>query len=193
MNAPHDQHPGATSNTATDPHDGAREPESLTRLRGAQGASVGGRVWSVVGVVALAALAVVIAISFGSAHNDNARIERMKDHGLTVNVTVTSCVGNLGGSGSNGASYTCAGTYAVRGVTYRETIDSLSTFVATGTTVRAVADPSRPSSVELAAAVATSRASNDRYVVPSLLALAWVALVVAAWRLRQRRDARRDG
>ncbi len=165
----------------------------LTSLRGAAPAPVGRRFWMVVGTLALVILGVVVVVSFLSAANDNARITRMKSHGIAVNATVIECIGNLGGSGSNAANYTCRGSYNVGSRTYHEVIGSMNNWAAPHSTVRAVADPSRPSTLVLASAVASSRASNSAYLAPGLLLVAFVALVLAflgvTRRARRGRDA----
>jgi hypothetical protein len=123
--------------------------------------------------------AAALVVSFVNAASDNARITRMKSHGITVTVTVSGCTGNAGGSGSNSAGYTCRGRYAVDGVTYRELIGSMSTFAPSGSKVRAVADPSHHSTVVLASAVATSAASTGAYVRPGLSTAVLAALTMA--------------
>ena len=139
-------------------------------------------------VALIAVLAVVVTVSFISAVNDNARIDRLKSHGVSVIVTVTNCVGNIGGSGSNAAGYTCRGEYHVHGVAYHEVIGSKATLSAPGRKVRGVADPARLSTVELASAVASSSASPSVYVVPSLLTLLFAVSVFLV--LRRRRTSR---
>jgi hypothetical protein len=166
------------------------EPRDVTSLRGAEAQRLGRRFWLVAGTLVFAALAVSIVVSFVSAANDNARIDRLKSHGVDVVVTVTNCVGNVGGSGSNAAGYTCQGAYRVDGVAYHEVIGAKTTLSPAGSKVRGVADPARPSTVELASAVATSTASSSAYVVPSLLLLLFVALSVVSLR-RWRRSVPR--
>lgn len=151
----------------------------LTSLRGAAPAPVGRRFWMVAGTLALVILGVVVIVSFLSAANDNSRITRMKSRGIAVSATVIECTGNLGGSGSNAANYTCRGSYTVGSTTYHEVIGSMNDFAAPHTSVRAVADPSRPSTLVLASAVASSRASNSAYLAPALLLVAFVALILA--------------
>ncbi len=167
----------------------ASEPPTVVALRGPQAQRIDRRFWSVAGALLLAAFAAVVVVSFISAVNDNARIDRMKNHGISVVVTVTSCVGDIGGSGSNAAGYTCRGSYRVHGVHYEEVIASKSTWSDTGTNVRGVADPSRPSTVELASAVATSSSSDSTYVIPGLLAL--LCVVLSATTLLRRSSIRR--
>lgn len=194
--AQHDQaqsHDAVTSEGATpgEPSSG----ESVTVLRGGAAVGVGRAMWLYAGAVALLIFAIVIVVSFLSAANDNSRIDRLKSHGIPVTVTVTNCIGNLGGSGSNASSYTCSGNYSVGGTRYQETIGAMSVSAAPGAHVRAVADPSRPSTVVIASAVASSTASAKVYVAPGLLSvllitLAWWFLVVAR---RTRYSQRRTG
>lgn len=152
------------------------DPHDVVSLRGPAAQSIGRRFWTSAAAVLLALLATVVVVTFVSAVNDNARISRLKTHGEAVVVTVTSCVGNLGGSGSNAANYTCEGTYRIGGARYQETIGSKTSFSSPGDLIRAVADPARPSTIEVASAVATSSSSSSAYVVPGLLALMFVAL-----------------
>jgi hypothetical protein len=129
-----------------------------------------------------------IVVSFVSAANDNSRIDRLKNHGVPVVVTITNCVGNIGGSGSNAAGYSCHGTYRVDDTRYQEIIGSKTTFSAAGTTVHGVADPAHPGTVELASAVASSTSSPSAFVVPSLLALLLIIVVLLV--LRRHRSSR---
>ena len=164
------------------------QPQEMTSLRGAEAQRIGRRFWYVTGTLLLCAFAVLIIVSFVSAFNDNARIDRLKSHGVSVVVTVTNCVGNIGGSGSNGAGYTCNGSYRVHGIRYQEIIGSKTTLSTEGTKVRGVADPNHPSTIELASAVAKSSSSASVYVVPSVLVLALVIIAIVI--LRRRRTSR---
>ncbi|MGC1420026.1 MAG: hypothetical protein WA786_07905 [Acidimicrobiales bacterium] len=158
----------------------------VSSLRGASAASVGRRFWLVAGALTLAAFTAALVVGFVSVANDNARVERLKDHGLPVTVTVINCIGNVGGSGSNGAGYTCRGRYTVGSNAYRELIGSMTTFSASGTTVRAIADPAHHSSVVLASAVEASSASSGSFVVLGLLSLLLVALAGGLTRVARR-------
>ena len=158
----------------------------VTSLRGADAVSVGRRPWLVAGVIGLLAFALVIVVSFISASNDNARIHRLKSHGIPVVVTVTYCVGNLGGSGSSGAGYTCHGKYSVGTTHFRELIGSKSTFSAPGAKVQGVADPSQPSTVVLASEVRTSAATSSAFYAPGLLAVILLVLTLAFIRVTGR-------
>ena len=164
--------------------------DSPARLRGADAPAVSGRFWLLAAGAALAIAAVAITVSVLSAVNDNARITRLHHAGIPVSVTVTSCIGNLGGSGSNAANYTCRGSYSVAGSHYVETISSLTTFTSPGRHVAAVVDPAHHGSLTLASALATTQASSARYLIPAAMSLVW--LVIAAgylWWLARRRHA----
>lgn len=146
------------------------EPRDVVSLRGPEVSNIGRRFWITVAAIMLALLATIVTVSFVSAVNDNSRVERLKTHGVSAIATVTDCVGNIGGSGSNAAGFTCHGTYRLDGVQYQEVIGSKTTFSTPGSRVMVVADPTRPSTIEIASAVATSSSSSTVYVVPTLLA-----------------------
>ena len=171
---------------ATNHIDVPSSSERVTPLRGADAVGVGRRIWVVAGAVGLIVVTVLLVISVISATKDNARITRMKDHGVAVSVVVTSCIGNLGGSGSNAANYTCRGHYLVAGTPYDEVIGAMTKFAAPGTHVPAVADPSRPSTIELASAVTSSSASPGAYAIPGLLGVALLALFAGFLRIVRR-------
>ena len=168
-------------------HESTNDSTSVATLRGASPVGVSGRFWAVLGALVLVIFAVTLAVSFISAAHDNSRIERLKNHGITLSATVNSCIGNLGGSGSNASSYTCVATYAIATANYHEVVGRMSSFAAPGTRVAVVADPSQPSTIELASAVRSSSASNSVYVAPGLLGVLFVAATLGYLRLLRRR------
>jgi len=155
----------------------ATERSSGAALRGPAVAGTGRTLGLITAGVVLAVAAVIIVVGVIAATQDNARIDRMKARGVPVSITVADCIGNLGGSGSNGAGYTCRGDYAVAGTTYHEVIGGTSAFTDPGTALAGVADPAQPSTVIVAHAVATSETSSTAYVILGLLSLVWLALV----------------
>ena len=138
------------------------------------------RVGRVVVALCLVALAVVAIALFIAGAKKNDQITSLQHHGVAVEVTVTTCLGLLGGSGSNAAGYECKGTFALGGHHYREDIPG-NTIRTPGATLRAVAVPGDPPLLSTARAVATDRASWNVFVVPTILlvvlALAGGALV----------------
>jgi len=180
-----DGHPdGGTANT--DAED-ASHVGDVVSLRGAAPASVRRRYWLFSAVTALVVFALIIVVSFISATNDNATIQRLKTHGIPVNVTVTSCIGNIGGSGSNSAGYTCRGVYHVGADRFDEIIGSMTNFSAPGTSVSGEVDPAKHGTVELASAVRGSTASAGAFVPPGLMCALLIILAMAL-----RRTARRS-
>lgn len=161
------------------------EPHDIVSLRGPEVQNIGRRFWITASAVILVGLASIVVVSFVSAVIDNARINRLKNHGVSVIVTVTNCVGNIGGSGSNSAGYTCHGKYQVNGVLYQEIIGSKTSFSAPGSKVRGVADPAQTSTVEIASAVASSSSSSTVYIIPVLLALLVITLALVLLRRLQ--------
>jgi uncharacterized integral membrane protein len=130
--------------------------------------------------VCLVALAVLVVVLFVAGANKNAQINNLRRHGAPVEITVTKCIGLLGGSGSNGAGYACTGTYTVGGRRYDEAIPGNALLV-TGATVRG--DPTLVSTV---VAVTTERASWRVFIVPTILLIILV-LLVGTLVLRRRR------
>lgn len=159
----------------------------VSTLRGA-GVEVNGRpvarVALAVAVASITALAVVLGIA---GLHKNAQITALQQHGVPVVVTVTTCEGLLGGSGSNPAGYACRGTYRVAGQRYSESIPG-NVLRRSGSTLTGVTVPSDPSLLSTPRLVSTQRASATVFIVPALLLLVvvgWVGFLVR--RRRQRR------
>ncbi|HEY5303914.1 MAG TPA: hypothetical protein VIJ86_07645 [Acidimicrobiales bacterium] len=166
--------------------------ERVGALRGSAAVGVGRSFWLYTGAIVLIIVAVVVVISFISASNDNARVDRMKSHGISVTVTVVDCTGNLGGSGSNGVGYTCRGNYQVNGVSYHEPIGSMTAFSPPGTTVSGVVDPAQHGTVVVSSAIRDSSTSNGVYLAPSALAAAFLLLALFYVRIGRRSRRRHD-
>jgi hypothetical protein len=186
---PEEMTPPDTHLDSASASDHVRQQRDVVALRGAEAVAVGTRVRFVAGVIGLIVVAAVLVVSFLSVSNDHARIERMKAHGIAVSVTVSNCTGNIGGSGSNGAGFTCRGSYAVGTTTFHERIGSKTTFSAPGTAVEGVVDPSHHGTVVLASAVRASKASYWGYAPLTLLTLVFVALVYLFVRASRRKSS----
>lgn len=163
----------------------ASSSDRVASLRGAQAISLGRRFWLRAATVGLVIFAVAIALSFASTINDHSRLDRMKSHGVPVSVTISNCVGNMGGSGSNVAGYVCRGTYSVNGVKYDEIISSMTTFASPGSRVRAIADPSQHGYVALASAVRGASSSSAAFVVLIILTVLFILLATFLVRVRR--------
>jgi hypothetical protein len=150
--------------------EGGSANEPLTHLRGA-GVDVDlHRVGRVIVGVSLVALAVLVAVLFTAGAQKNAQITRLRQHGVRVEVTVSGCLGLLGGSGSNAAGYACKGSFPLAGHRYTESIPG-NTFYRPGATVRAVTDPDDPGLLSTAGMVATEHPSWTVFILPGALAI----------------------
>jgi hypothetical protein len=136
----------------------------------------------------LVALAVLVGILYAAGANKNAQIDRLHHDGVPVQITITSCVGLLGGSGSNAAGYSCNGTFVLDGQRHLELIPG-NTLYEPGTTVAGVTVHGDPALVVTADALATERTSWHVYVLPTVLLLVLLVAVgmLVAVVLRRRR------
>ena len=160
--------------------------QRIGRLRGAGVGTVDARrLGRTVVALLMVVLAVLVVVLYVAGARKNAQITSLRQDGVPVVVTVTGCEGQLGGSGSNAAGYTCQGRYRLDGRAYVETIPG-DTRLDPGTRIPAVAVPGDPSLVSPAATVAGERPSATVYVLPSVL-LAALLLVGggALWAVRR--------
>ena len=118
----------------------------------------------------------------------NHQIDELHDQGVAVNVTITSCQGLLGGSGSNGAGYACRGSYELGGRHYDEQLPGTALH-APGTVIRAVAVPADPALVSPVSVVDSEHSSASVFILPAVLFAVLVALVVVLLLRRRRRPA----
>lgn len=148
----------------------------------------GRRVGHVVVGVGLVALAVLAVVLFVAGAQKNAQISRLRQSGVIVHVTVTGCLGLMGGSGSNLVGYECKGTFTIDGHRYNEAIPG-NAFHPPGATLRDVAVPDDPALVSTIQGVATSHPSGRVFVLPTIL-LVILGLLVGAVDVRRRRVRR---
>ena len=164
--------------------EGGSASEPLTHLRGA-GVDVDlRRIARVFLVIGLLALAVTAGILFSAGAQKNAQITRLRQHGVPVEITVSGCLGLLGGSGSNAAGYACNGSFTLAGHRYREAIPG-NTHYRPGTTVRGVTDPDDPGLLATAAMIAAEHPSGNVFILPAVLSAVFalsVGFVFRRWR-----------
>ncbi len=137
--------------------------------------------------VVLSTLAVLVVVFAVAGLHSNDQIDRLHSQGERVTVTVTGCLGLLGGSGSNAAGDSCRGTYSLGGQSHDEALPG-STFYRPGTRIPALAVPGDPALVSPVAVVDTQRSSASVFILPAVLAavlVALVALIVARYRVRR--------
>lgn len=162
----------------------------VSALRGA-GAAVDPRraVQVVVGVV-MATLAVLGIVFLVAGINKNSQINELKSKGIAVTFVVSKCVGQLAGSGSNVAGYSCQGSYRVDSRSYFESLPG-SSYYAPGARVPAVSVRSDPNLLSTPDIVNSERASESVFILPAVLLCACAFLVLVA--LRRYRHGRTAG
>jgi hypothetical protein len=138
----------------------------------------------VVGVT-LVVLAVVTVVLFVAGADKNAQQSSLSRDGVPVSVTVTHCLAEMGGSGSNLTGYACTGTYTVDGTKYTESIPG-NALHDPDSTVRGVTVPGNPSLLSTADIVRAQPPSWKVFIVPTILAVVLVALVVSILVRRRR-------
>jgi hypothetical protein len=137
-------------------------------------------------LVVLTAVAVVLLVA---GLNKNSQATSLQQHGVPVAVTVSGCVGLLGGSGSNAAGYACHGTYTFNGRRFHEDIPG-TTLLPPGTVVRGVIVPTNPALLSTPRAVAEQRASWRVFIAPAILfAIVLIVLAVVVVTSRRARAA----
>jgi hypothetical protein len=162
--------------------------QTVGRARTYRGGSVdvdARRLGRVLLAIFLAGLAVLTVFLVVVGVHKNAQINRLRQHGVTVIVTVSGCQGLLGGSGSNAAGYSCRGAFTLGGHTFAESLPGTS-FHAPGSTIREVTVPGDPALLSTVHAVATERTSGNVFILPAVLLLV-LLLLVAFLILRRRR------
>ena len=155
----------------------ANDPgQPLTTLRGASVEVDPRRVGRVVIGLCVVVLSVLVVVLFVAGFQRNARINRLREHGVATTITVSGCSGLLGGSGSNAAGYACRGTYSVGGHRYSEVLPGDS-FHRSGSTVQGVTVPNDPGLVSTASVLAGEHTSWKVFILPSALLIVLALLV----------------
>jgi hypothetical protein len=134
----------------------------------------------VLGLV-MATLAITAIVLTVAGLHSNDQINRLHTQGQPVTVTVSGCLGLLGGSGSNAAGYSCRGSYQLNGHVYQEQLPG-STFYRPGTAVPSMAVPSDPALVSPVAIVNAQKASNDVFIAPIVLGVILLGMIAVLLR-----------
>ena len=132
-------------------------------------------------------LCLIVVFTVAGIHSNN-QIDALHDQGVPVTVTVTGCLGLLGGSGSNAAGYSCHGSYTIGGHRYTESLPGTA-FHRPGSTIPAVAVPGDPALLSPLSVVDRQRSSAGVFVVPAVLAGVLLALVGVIVRWHRSRPA----
>jgi hypothetical protein len=185
--APPDPHTEGNATRAELPRYEGDQP--VSRLRGASASVDPHRAARVAVGVILAGLLVLTVVFTLVGQHKNQQIDELRGRGVPVTYTVTACQELLGGSGSNGAGFTCTGTYTLDGHRYSEPLPG-TTAHAPGATVTAIAVPGDPRLMSTAAIVRSEHSSASVYVLPAVFFGLFV-LVIGAVALQRRRRRQR--
>jgi hypothetical protein len=136
---------------------------------------------------------VIVGVFTVAGVHSNNHTDELHDHGVPVTVTVTGCLGLLGGSGSNAAGYACHGTYVLDG--RRSTVSLPGTsFHRPGSTIPSLAVPDDPALVSPDSVIDHQHSSAGVFVLPAVLGAILLALIgVIVWRYRARRGVEPAG
>jgi hypothetical protein len=123
-------------------------------------------------VLAVSLLLTLIGTSIGlyvAGSEANSRADRLQHHGIRVEAAVTTCLGLLGGSGSNAAGYTCRGRFVLDGVAHSEVLPGNGAH-APGDRMALISDPGHPGDLLTPSGLAGLHPGAGLYVLPSILA-----------------------
>jgi hypothetical protein len=140
-----------------------------------------GHVVVVLCLVALAALVIVFTIA---GARKNSQIYSLRHDGIRTTVTVSSCTSLMGGSGSNLIGDSCAGTFALNGRRYTESIPGTA-LRKVGSSLPAVVVPKDPALLTPVTTLAGEHTSWKVFILPAVL-LVVLALLGGAIMLRRR-------
>jgi len=175
-----------TAPESTAPAGPGPSQEPVSTLRGASVNYDARRVGrAVVGLCLVALLVLVVIFTVAGVHK-NSQINRLHHDGVPVTVTVTSCLGLMGGSGSNAAGYSCTGTFAIDGKRYSESLPGTA-FHNAHSTLAAIVVPSDPALVSPTSIANSEHAGLSVFLVPAIL-LVGLLLLVGLIALLQRRS-----
>jgi hypothetical protein len=160
---------GATSDDGSPP-----SRQNVTGLRGAPVEFDSRRVKRIVTAVVTVGMAVLVVTLFAIGARQNWQISSLKNHGVIVSVKVVTCVGELGGSGSNVSAYNCSGTFDLAGNSYDVTVPD-SSFRTIGSSVKLVAATNDPRLVATRENLRNEHTSAKVFILPTLLLVVFAA------------------
>jgi hypothetical protein len=139
----------------------------------------------VIGICLVTLAVLVIVFTVAGIHN-NSQINKLRHDGIPVTVTVTKCLGLMGGSGSNAAGYSCTGSFTLHGERYVETLPGTEHHVV-GAEVAATVVPSDPALVSPNSVLRSEHSSLSVFILPLVLLVVLALLIALIVVVRQRR------
>ena len=167
-------------------------PEDSSYIRAGGGVPVNTRrVAGVLVWLAVAALLGTAAYLAASTAGRDSRLARLRDHGVAVQATVTSCTAISSGVGMGIEYWDCRATYDLGGGRFSAALGGNRKLIDAGTGVAAVAVPGDPGLLYTAASVRASNGSGTGYVAAAVVGAA--AVLLGAGRLVAARGRRQAG
>jgi len=164
-------------------------------IRGGGGVIDTRRLFRIVVGSAMVVLAVLVVLLTVEAAHNNSRIDGLQRRGVSVDVTVTSCVGILSGTGITVTSFQCSGSFDLAGRSYHAVIAGSNVNHAVGDVVKAIADPKHPTSISTPSSLVHAHSSGRPFIAPAVLFVLLVLLIAGAlwWSRRNSAQRPRDG
>jgi hypothetical protein len=133
----------------------------------------------IAGVCGSCLLILAVALGWQTAHTAS-QIRALKDHGVPVRATVTSCFGMASGTGITATGYVCRAQFTLNRAQHADTLAGTTLFYRPGTTVNAVTDPQHLGVLRMAANVNKSHPALPQFVTPALILLGALGLLALA-------------
>jgi hypothetical protein len=170
----------------------AHPDEQIASLRGAAPRPIDGKKLRdiVVGICAVALIALSVTF-FATGFSHNSAVTDLQQHGVRVKVKVLTCAGQLGGSGSNNAGYSCQGTFVLLGKRYQSTLPDNAAH-APGTTVVDVTPSDDPGHLTTLQVWKSQHTSASLFIIGAILGVAGLVIagLLIASITRRRRQPR---
>jgi hypothetical protein len=178
---------GSEETSGDGPQRDGPDDRPVSTLRGAGVQIDTARAARIALVLCLATLVVVGSVLLIAGYRRNAQIDDLRAHGAPVQVSVTHCLGLMGGTGSSPAGYECTGSYTFHGAHYAEGIPG-STFYPDGAVVAGVVSTGDPGLLSTPSTVARAHTSVTLYLLGALLFV--TAAAIGVWSEVRRRRGR---
>jgi hypothetical protein len=134
------------------------------------------RIGQLVAGLSVVTLVVLIVVFVLAGVHRNSQLSNLHQHGVTVDMKVSGCLTQIGGTGSNAAGYRCQGTFTVGGHRYTEVIPGMTRYSA-GQILRVVVVPGDPALLSPVHALAEEHTSSSVFILPVVLFVVLVLLL----------------
>jgi hypothetical protein len=120
-----------------------------------------------VGLTVVSLIVLIVVFLLAGVHR-NSQISNLRQHGVTVDMRVSGCLTQIGGTGSNAAGYRCQGILTVGGHRYTEVIPGMTQY-SPGQILRVVVVPGDPALLSPVHVLADEHTSASVFILPVVL------------------------